>query len=194
MGRQRIRQLLHADRQAFTILELLVVIILIGIVAGWAVSRVDLAKFRADAAGRVVRGTLQQAQRLAILRQYDVSVSFDTAAQRLRVHEDVNNNGVMDPGERVRWHSIEEGVRFAGPPLGVAGAAVGALAGANIKLVADLPALVFRRDGSASSDAEVYVVGAANRPTSFRAVTVIQSTGRVDWYRYRDNGWAKGGA
>jgi prepilin-type N-terminal cleavage/methylation domain-containing protein len=182
------------SRPAFSLTEMLVVLALIGIVAGWALPRVDVAKFRADAAARVVRGTLQQAQRLAILRQYDISVGFDTTARRLRIHEDVNNDGIQDPGERVMWRPIEEGVAFAKPPVGVNGTSATSLVGSNLRAIGDLPTIIFRRDGSASTDLEVYLLGAVDHPTSFRAVTVIQSTGRADPYRYRGSAWAKGGA
>ena len=50
-------------RRGFTLLELIVVLIMVGIIAGMAVPRMNYEKYRADAAMRTVRTVLQGAQR-----------------------------------------------------------------------------------------------------------------------------------
>ncbi len=57
-----------ARRGGFTIIELLMVVAIISLVAAWALPKFSIARYRADAAGRLVRAQLQTAQRNAITR------------------------------------------------------------------------------------------------------------------------------
>lgn len=179
-------------RRAFTLIELLLVVTILAIVAGFAIPRVDTMKYRADAAARVVIGQLQNAQRLAVTRQFDVLVSFDAAGRRFRIVEDANNNGRADSGERVSWRTLEEGTQFAEPPSPVAMRG-GAVVGRDLRTVDGMPTITFRRDGSASGDTEIYVTSPRARPTDFRAVVVTEATGRAEWMRYDGSGWTRGG-
>ena len=170
----------------FTIVELVITLTLIGIVAGFAAPRIDYQRYRADAGARVVRGVLQQAQRLAVLRQYDVIVSFDVAGNRLRVVEDANNNRGQDGGERASWRPLEEGARFARPSgTGIGGAAVASeVSGADVRQVGGYPSVVFHRDGAASTDLEVYLTAGSGAESNLRGIAVTRATGRADAYRY----------
>lgn len=177
-------------------MELLVVVSVIGIIAGIALPRVNFAQYRANAAGGLVRGTLQQAQRLAIVRQFDVVVALDPAAGRLRVLGDANNDGAVGTGERVSTRMLEEGARFAVPPAGLSGTPAPAVAGGNLRPLDGLESITFHRNGSASSDLEVYVAMPAGRgPVEARAVRVLQATGRAELFRYNvlKRTWFEGG-
>ncbi|HEY2896107.1 MAG TPA: hypothetical protein VGJ12_03150, partial [Gemmatimonadaceae bacterium] len=55
-----------------------------------------------------------------------------------------------------------------------------------------MPTIVFRRDGTASSDLEVYLASSKELADDWRAIQVVQSTGRTDWYRYLNNLWKVG--
>jgi hypothetical protein len=46
-----------------------------------------------------------------------------------------------------------------------------------------MPTVTFHRDGSVSSDAEIYVSIAARGKPIYRAIVLTQATGRADWYR-----------
>ncbi len=164
----------------------------IGIVAAMAIPRIDVSKFRVDAASRGVRGALQLAQRTAIVRQHDVIVSFDQTHQRVRTLDDRNNNGVADPGERVRWTPLQEGAHFSAPPLTLSGAAVAPLIGSAFATRDDMPSIVFHANGAGSTDAEIYLTSDRNVPEHFRGITVVQSTGRTDAFRFRDGVWHRG--
>jgi prepilin-type N-terminal cleavage/methylation domain-containing protein len=175
--------------RAFTVIELMIVIAIIGIVAAFAYPKVNFTQFRVDAAARTVRVALQNAERLAVTRQYDVVVSFDTVNSRIRILEDNNNNAVIDAGEHVIYAPLEDSVHFAVPPAGVSGSPSTPITGGSIKTVDNMPTLIFHRDGAASSDADIYITSKRAQKDDFRCVRVIQSTGRTLWWRYLTGTW-----
>ena len=191
--RQRRRGGLGASA-GVTLLELLTVLVIVGIVAAFGLPRLDYSRFRADAAARIVRGTLQQAQRNAIQRQHNIVVSVDVAGNRIRTVDDTNNDSRVDAGERVVWRPLEEGARFATPATTLAGATTTtAVVGPNVRAVDGMPTIVFHSNGSASTDVEIYLTTARTAATDFRAVQVTQSTGRVEWFRNNSAGWRRDG-
>jgi prepilin-type N-terminal cleavage/methylation domain-containing protein len=185
----------RASRDGYTLVELMMVVVVIGIATAMALPRLNTSGMRVDAAVRDVRGTLQVAQRTAVMRQFDVIVSVDVANAALRVVEDRNNNAAIDADERTRWVRLEPGNRFTVPPAGVtpANGALSAVRLSQPRTIDGLPSIIFRRHGAASSNAEIFVQGVGGRDSDFRAVTVVQATGRAEWYR-RDGAWKKVGA
>jgi prepilin-type N-terminal cleavage/methylation domain-containing protein len=183
------------QRRGFTIIEMVIVLVVAGFLMALAVPKIDfiLMKYRADAAAQLIRSTLQQAQRNSLVRQYDVVVSFDTAGGRIRVLQDVNNNGAIDVGETVNTKSFEDGSHYAAPPTALAGFGTKVIDGPTIKTLTAYPTVTFHRDGSASSDFTVYLTSARTTLTDFRAITVTQGTGRMDWYRYDGTAWQRAG-
>ena len=169
----------------FTMAELLVVVVIAGMMITLAIPRVDTTKWKADAIAQIVRTTLQYAQRQAITRQHDMVVSFDTTGERIRTFWDANNDGTFANTERVTWRGLDVGILFTDPTVnGVSGSAIHLpVSGAQIGTVTGYPTITFHRDGSASTDAEIYIKVAAHGPPWYRAITVTQATGRVDWYR-----------
>lgn len=180
------------SRAAVTLLEMMVVVALAGIVLAAALPRVNLGRYKVDAAMRIVQGTLQQAQRNAIQRQHDVIVGFDTAASLIRVLYDANNNRGADPGEHIVRIPLQEGNRFAAPGTGLGGTATAAVAGPNLTEIAGLPSVIFRRDGATSSEVAVYV-RAPGSAQDYRALAITQSTGRAQLFRYTAGVWRKDG-
>ena len=166
-------------------IEMIVVLVITGVMLTMALPRVDVTRYKADAIAQIVRTQLQNASRASITRQHDVIVSFDTLGEQMVTTFDANNNTVIDAGERVSYRGLDTGILFADPAVnGVSGAAIAApISGATITTVNGLPSLIFHRDGSVSSDAEIYVSIAARGPKMYRALVLTQSTGRVDWYR-----------
>ena len=173
------------QKQGFTIIETVMLLAVAAMMVTLALPRVDVTRYKADAIAQIVRTQLQNASRSAITRQHDVIVSFDTVAQQMITAFDANNNAVIDVGERVSYRGLDTGILFADPTVnGVSGSAITTpISGASIGIVNGLPSLIFHRDGSVSSDAEVYVSIAARGPKMYRALVLTQATGRVDWYR-----------
>jgi prepilin-type N-terminal cleavage/methylation domain-containing protein len=167
----------------FTMIELLVVVIFISLIAAIAAPRIDLTKYRIEGGMRAVQSVMFGAQRMAVTRQHDVVVLFDVANQMIYVHEDANNDGVRDAGERQRGYPLGDGVIF-----GLNGAtprAMGATPVTFTQVFQGMPAVVFHRVGSASEARGVYLTSRrAGRPEDTRAIEVERSTGRVSWYRF----------
>lgn len=181
-----------ALRRGFSAIELLIVCAIVGIFATLAYPRVNFTQFQVDSGARTVRVALQNAERLAVTRQYDVVVSFDVNNKRLRVLEDGNDNSAVDNGERVTYAPLEDGVHFKKPPAGLSGPVSGAIIGSNLKTIDGMPSVIFRRDGAASTDLEVYLASSKELPNDWRAIQVVQSTGRTDWFRYLAGLWKAG--
>jgi prepilin-type N-terminal cleavage/methylation domain-containing protein len=176
-----------------TLIEMLIVLSILGIIGGVAVTRLNTIAFKMDAAARVAHAAVQQAQRLALTRQFDIIVSFDQNTRRIRIAEDANNDGAIAPDERFRWKALEDSARFDAPPSSVLGGGAMAIQGQNLRTIDGMPSVTFRRSGSASSDLEVYLGSRRGNPEDFRGVVVTQSTGRVEWFKFVGGQWRPGG-
>jgi prepilin-type N-terminal cleavage/methylation domain-containing protein len=179
----------------FTLLELVVVMALLAIVAGFAAPRLDLARFEIQGGVHQVSTSLMLAHRAAIEGQHDVVIAFDQAHRLLRIHHDGNNNGEVDGGEAVRTVPLGEAVAF-----GRAGAPERSMGGDEIsftRLQAGLPVVVFHSDGSASEEGGLYLTSrsaleSGGCPEDAHAIEVERATGRVSWFRYEAPDWRRG--
>lgn len=165
-----------------TLVELMIVVVLIGILSAIAASRLDWNRYRADSVSRGVMAELAIAQRLAVTLGADVRVTIETG--RLVIHEDTNNDNLVNNGERVRNAVLDFGFQFG---KGTAG---------NTPSPADptaVTSLVFRRDGTASRNGTVYIMWPNNDPNckKCRAIAVSKATGRVVWYSYATGAWKR---
>lgn len=170
-------------RRGFTMMEVVVVVALTGLIVGLAYPRIDVSRYKADAVVTSVRSSMQQAQRASLVAQYDVIVSFDVSGRRVRLIWDANNDHNISTGERVLWSPLTSGNQFATPVNGVKNnSGTAAVVGATVRTMDNMPTVTFHRDGSLSSDLEIYM-STTGHPTLWRAVTVVQATGRTDWFR-----------
>jgi hypothetical protein len=189
----------NTNRRAFTVAEMIVTLTLVTIMSAVMLTRVDYTSFRVDAGARGVRAMLQRAQANAVTSQHNMLVAVDVANGQLFVVDDVNNNLVVDADERVTSVPLQDGVIFATPPDTWAGAPAPASAMTGSVLITvtvngnALPAFVFRSDGAASSDVQVYLTSKRGLTTDIRGVNVTQATGRVDWYKHLSGSWMLAG-
>ena len=176
-------------RSGFSMVEIVVVLVMMAVVASMALPRLSLSQFRADAAAQQVRSVFQTAQRTSLTRQYDVIVSVDTAQFGLRIAEDVNNDGAIQVSEWKFWRPTGEGNQFAVPPSGLNSPSVASsVVGSQLKIVDGMKSVIFHRDGSTSTDAEIYVQSTYKGRTDYRAITVTRSTGRTELFRLAGTG------
>lgn len=175
---------LSATRRGVTLIEMLMVVVVIGILSAMAASRLDWVRYRADSVSRGIMAELSQAHRLSISLQLNVRV-MAIGGSRLTIHEDADNDGTVNNGERVMTHVLDHGFRML---QGVAPA---------VPVPDDpteLTVLVFHRDGSASRGGTFYIASPVPDPTCryCRAVSVARGTGRVVWYTLASGSWRRG--
>lgn len=180
-----------SGRHGFSMIEVLSVIVIMGLLAAAAIPRARISSYQANSGAQVVSATLAYAQRQAISRQADTRVAFDVADRRMRIHEDRNNDNIIDAIERVTFTNLPEGVTFG---RGTAPArAIGGEVVTFTRAQGVLPVLIFRRDGTASEDGGVYISTVAglsvDRTSDVRAVEISRATGRATWFSYGTGAW-----
>ena len=179
----------------YTLLEVLIVMVMIATLVAIARPRLNAPRYRADAAIQMFRNALTQAQRTALINQYDVIVVIDTVHQALTVSEDANNDGIIESGEHSLNYPLTDGITFVVPPTGLDSSISRPVIGSQLGSIGSLPTITFRRDGAATSDLQLYIATPAAPTRIYRALGLVQSTGRSDWYLYNPaaNIWVIGG-
>jgi len=180
----------RARRAGFTVVELLIVLVLVGLLISIAAPVINPGRWRADSAVQELMIGLNAAQRLAVLRQHDVVVTFQVDERRIAVHRDADNDGTLDTGEDTRTIELPETVGFSrggAPPI------EGATDDVTFATGGGDPRLVFHRNGSASESGTAYVrpvEGSMSADAeSSRAVSVERATGQVRCFSYRTGAW-----
>jgi Tfp pilus assembly protein FimT len=170
-----------------TLGELLWVIVILSIVAAFAIPKLDWLGFRLNGETRNMTLQLAYAQRLAVSLQHNVQVTIDHSARELIIHEDANNDGAYATTERRRVVQLEPGVNF------------------ERNGVPDLPPpsstpellrILYRRDGTADRAGVIFINsdrGVRGRTNAdARAIEVVRATGRGFWWRYLGGNWSRG--
>lgn len=174
-------------RRGFTLIEILLVIALIGLFAGWAVTRVNLSGYRIDAAARMVQNTIIGAQQTAITRATDVTVRFDRQNQRIELRFLLNGS------ERVVTRPLPENAAFLMPSLGIDGSAADFVAGAGVTVTGNTYTrdVLFAANGTVpKGDFVIYLGTNADRPNDQRALAVKGATARVTFWTHNGGAWA----
>ncbi len=168
------------------------VIALIGLLAGWAVSRVSMSAYRVDANVRLLQNLLIGAQQTAITRAVPVQVMFDAADERVRVLLDGDDNGEVTANETVTIRALD-GAQFLTPESTIDGANVFYATGSG--LITSRPALQqairFAPNGNVSGDVVLYVGSAAGRPNDLRAIAIAGATGRTAVWSFSSGQWVR---
>lgn len=183
------------SRGGFSMIELMTVLVIIGIMASIAAPRLDISHYRVDSAMQSVGSALLAAQRAAVVKQHDVVVSFDTGGRMVRIHEDMDNDALVDTGEDVRFRPLDPGVAFGRG--GAPGFRIGNGPVSFTRVQAGRPAVTFHRNGTASEEGGVYLTSTrAARSGGYaadaRVIIVDRATGRPSWFNYTRLTWKRG--
>lgn len=175
-------------RPAFTLIEILLVMTLIGIFAGWAVTRVNLAGFKMDAAARMLQNVIIGAQQTAITRSTDVTLRFD------RQNSKVELRFLQDGSERVVTRPLPDGTDFYIPSTGIDGAPSDFVGGPGVEAAGGT---TYIRDVKIAPNGTVprgdfvlYLGSNATRPQDQRALAVKGATTRTTFWSFSSGNWA----
>lgn len=178
------------EQEGFTLVEIIFVLILVGIMAGIMTPLFAPGRWRADSAVQELAMSLNGAQRLAVLQQHDVVLTFKVADREVAVLQDTNNNGQHDAGEDFYVIQLPETIGFSSgnAPALPEGAGPISFAGGSGD-----PSLTFHRNGSASTGGVIYLApvegSMAGNAEGVRALTIERATGEVRCYSYRTGSW-----
>ncbi len=179
-------------RRAFTLIEVLMVMALIGIVSGWAISRVNASGYKMDSNIRMLQNVLIGAQQTAITRNVNVQVMFDAANSRVRTLLDADNDGTASNGETVTYRGLD-GARFLTPSTSIDGAAVFYMTGPGVIETGNplQRAIRIAPNGALSGDVVVYLGTAAARLQDLRALAITGATARTAFWSRATGAWRR---
>ncbi len=186
-------------RRGFTMVEMLVVIVMIGILTLIALPRINLSRIRSKAAIQTLGTTMISLQREAIGKQHNIVVMIDVNTRALRVLYDSTNDVRINNNERVRSIPVGEEIVF-GRPAGVPARPFGGnpVNFTATELSTGLPAIILYRNGSAREFGGLYLstVKAMGLATGHEnetwAMEIIRATGRAEWLRWNGSAWVRG--
>jgi prepilin-type N-terminal cleavage/methylation domain-containing protein len=179
-------------RRAFTLLEVLMVMALIGIVAGWAISRFSASGYRMDSNVRMLQNALIGAQQTAITRNVNVQVMFDAVNARVRVLLDADNDGTASASETVTYRRLD-GARFLTPTRSIDGAPEFYLTGPGVIETGNplQRAIRIAPNGALSGDVVVYIGTSAGRTADLRALAITGATARTAFWSHLTGAWRR---
>ena len=181
-------------RRAFTLMEIMLVVVITGLMVALALPKLNMQGYRADAGMQGVRSMLLEASRMSLQHQFDVYIMFDTAANKMILAEDSNNDGIIEAGEHIRGQVLDQNVVFKVPPVGIDSVVHTPLVAGKFHTVDGLPSVAFHRDGSASTTMDIYLATlGGGSDIVYRAIRLYQATARTDWYKFNGTSWVRAG-
>ena len=186
-------------RRGYTLIEMMIVVTLIAIVTATAMPHIDYQAYRQDAAARTLKSAMQGAQAYAVSSQHNVFVDIDQPHALLYVVYDYNDNLQWDQSnsEHLIAVPLQDGVTIAQPPSALPGvgtptAGIGMTTPGTVAVAGKTTSTIgftYRGDAAVSTDVQIYLNSKRGLSRDWRAISIIPSTGRVDWYKLVNNVW-----
>jgi len=170
-----------------SLVELLIVVIIIGIFSAVAIPKFSqwLENYRMNAEAQKVYFDLMLAKTNAVKTNSNVIVNFNTATNSYTIHNDANNNGVQDSGERVKQVWLDDGAEFN------INAGIKDIDGNTATFAVELSGggstITFIPRGMASTSGTIFLIptqDVGKQDDRMRAISVIEATGSVDLWKY----------
>ncbi len=181
--------------RGFTLVEILIVVTLIAVTAGWAVTRFTNMNYRMDANVRLLQNVILGAQQTAISRNIPVQLMFDASsdsAMRVRVLLDADDDGQVSLNETVSYRPLD-GARFLAPPETIDNATPAYATGPG--LVTGRPALLqalrIAPNGTLGGDVVIYIGSVSTRTYDFRALSITGATARSAFWSRANGVWRR---
>ncbi len=194
-----VREEKQEERKGFTLVELMVVISIIGILAGIAfVSMMHYRTvIRVNASARDLSGQLRLARAKAVKDGVSMMVNFteNPSSPNYQIGRDAAEDGVFDGFFHTYY--LQPGIKF-GYPTG--GLSISAVPGHHYPVMhaidirngtTNVTRFHFRQDGTASLDGVVYLIpsidnsATGNRDDRCRAVDWESTTGRIRTWKWK---------
>lgn len=175
--------------------EVVIVLVLVGLVAGIAAPHITPTRFQLKAASRELTTRLASAKHMAVLKGHDVILAFDQTNRRIRIHADVDNDRQLDADEDVRLYELPQDVAFG---KGSAPSVGGFTQALNLsQSQGGLPSLSFHRNGSTSQEVRFYITSRraaihGGFAEDARSIVVARSTGTTSCQSYASSSWRDG--
>jgi prepilin-type N-terminal cleavage/methylation domain-containing protein len=182
--------------RGFTMVELVITMVIIGLLTAIVIPKIDLARFQVEGTMQSVGTLMLAAQRLAVTRQHDVVARFDLTNNTIRLLQDKNDDGLIGANEHVQTVYLGEKVVFGrgfAPARPIGNGPI-----TFTQQTAGQASVTFHRNGSASEEGGFYLTsqraasGYASGKNDTRAIEVERGTGRVRWFRYITPNWKQG--
>ncbi|MEX2180912.1 MAG: GspH/FimT family pseudopilin [Gemmatimonadaceae bacterium] len=182
---------MQRPRPAFSLIEVVLVLTLIGIVAGWAITNLRASGYQMDSNVRLLQNAMIGAQQTAITRNVTVQVMFDATLQRIRILQDADDDGTASESEVMSYRPLFDGARFLTPATTLDGALPYYLTGPGVIETGNplQRAIRITPNGALSGDVVVYLGTTAARPNDMRALTIIGATARTGFWSHATGAW-----